>query len=78
LGARTWRSDRPAAEPQLSEVRARLKGEGWAVRSDDVTAVVLAKGFDGRMAEIELVKLVGAADRPVIVSLTMPALFCGL
>lgn len=78
MGAMTWSADQAIEEEQVAQAHARLVREGWSVRSEDASEVVLTKEFEGRVAELSLVRPAGFDDGKVVASMTLPAKFCGL
>lgn len=77
MGAATWGAGQAIEESQVAQARARLVREGWSQRSEDASEVVLTKEFDGRVAELSLVRPAGFDDGKVVASLILPAKFCG-
>lgn len=78
LGAVTWTAEQGVTAQQIAQAQTRMVHDGWSQRSEDASSVVLTKEFDGRVAEVELVKPSRSIDGNAVASLMLPAKFCGL
>ena len=77
-GRRQWTAEQGVTAQQIAQAQTRMVHDGWSQRSEDASSVVLTKEFDGRVAEVELVKPSRSIDGNAVASLMLPAKFCGL